>query len=69
MFLLGSFVIILMARAFKNPFDVIYTVMNTTATLSATESFAWRIMPYAIPVILYGILIMKVSGKIESAQG
>jgi len=65
-FLLGSFLIILFARAFKTPFDLIYTVMNTTATLSATESFAWRLMPYAIPIILYAILIMWVSGKMST---
>ena len=69
MFLLGSLLIIFMARALKVPADLLYGVMNSTLTLSPTESFAWRLMPYAIPAILYGILIMKVSGKIESAEG
>ena len=65
-FLLGSFLIVLFARAFKQPFDLVYSIMNTTTTLSPTESFAWRLMPYAIPIILYAILIMVVSGKMST---
>ena len=68
-FFLGGFLIILFAYAFKNPFDLIYGIMNNTTTLSATESFAWRLMPYLLPVALWAILVSYVSGKLGIAGG
>ena len=61
-FLLGAFLIIVMAYMIKPPMDAIYTVMNSTVTLSTTESVAWRLMPLIVPLALFGILVAKVSG-------
>lgn len=68
-FLLGGFVLILMSRAIKPGFDAIYTAMNTTVTLAPAESMIWRAMPFLIPIILWGILVFVVSGKIGISEG
>ena len=64
-FLLGGFLIIVLAYMIKPPMDAIFAVMNNTTTLSTTESVAWRIMPLIVPLILAGILISKVSGHFD----
>lgn len=63
-FLLGGFVLILMSRATKPGFAAIYTAMNNTITLAPAESMLWRAMPILIPIVLWGILVFVVSGKI-----
>lgn len=66
MFLLGSSLILVMMRGIKPAMDSLYTIMNSTgmADLSMTESAAWRLMPYLIPAILFGILVAYLTGKI-----
>ena len=68
-FLLGGLVLILMARAMKPGIDAVYTAMNTTVTLAPAESMIWRAMPFLIPIILWGILVFVVSGKIGISAG
>ena len=69
LFFLGGFVIVLMARALKPASDALFAVMLNTTTLSPTESFAWRLMPYAIPIILWAILVSVVSGHFGVSEG
>ena len=65
-FLLGSVVIVFMMRGIKPALDGLYTIMNSTgiAGLTMTESVVWRLMPYIIPLVLFGILIAFLTGKI-----
>ena len=65
-FLLGSVVIVFMMRGIKPALDGLYAIMNSTgmADLTMTESVVWRLMPYIIPLVLFGILIAFLTGKI-----
>ena len=65
-FLLGSVVIVFMMRGIKPAMDGLYTLMNSTgmADLTMTESVVWRLMPYIIPLVLFGILVAFLTGKI-----
>ena len=69
-FLLGMFVIAVMMRGIKPAMDGLYNIMNSTgmANLTMTESVAWRFMPYLIPLVLFGILIAYLTGKIGGHQ-
>ena len=66
--LLGGFLILVVGRVLKPAMDSLFTIMNTTYTLTTTEGMAWRFMPYIIPAILFGILIAYISGKIGSSD-
>ena len=65
-FLLGSILVIVMMRGIKPAMDGLYTIMNSTgmANLTMTESVAWRLMPYIVPLVLFGILVAYLTGKI-----
>ena len=69
-FLLGSVVVVFMARGIKPAMDGLYDIMNSTgmANLTMTESVVWRLMPYIIPLVLFGILIAWLTGKIGEHQ-
>lgn len=65
-FLLGTALILVMMRGIKPAMDGLYTIMNSTgmADLSMTETVAWRLMPYIVPAILFGILVAWLTGKL-----
>ena len=66
-FLLGGAIVILLGgMGIKPAMDGLYNVMNSTgmANLTMTESVAWRFMPYIIMLVLFGILIAYLTGKI-----
>lgn len=65
-FIFGVVLILVMMRGIKPAMDGLYTIMNGTgmADLSMTESIAWQLMPYIIPLILFGILVAWLTGKI-----
>jgi len=63
-FLLGGTLIVLMGRILKPGLDSLYTIMNGTYNLSVSEQATWRLMPYIIPIILFGILIAFMTGRI-----
>lgn len=63
-FLLGSAVVILLARVIKPAIDGIYEIANSTYPLSISEQATWRLMPYIIPAILFGILVAYLTGRI-----
>jgi len=43
-------------------------VVSNTGNLSPTERVLWRLMPYLIPAILFGILIAWLTGKLGGQQ-
>ena len=65
-FIFGTVLIVIMMRGIKPAMDGLYTIMNGTRmpALSITESVLWRAMPYIIPLILFGILVAFLTGKI-----
>lgn len=69
-FLLGSAIIVFMMRGIKPAMTGIFNITNNSSTynLTATEQVAWQIMPYAIPIILFGLLIAWLTGKIGGHQ-
>jgi len=65
-FLLGGFLIIVLARVLKPAMDGLFPMVNQSAgyNLTIAESVTWRGMPYLIPAILFGILIAYLTGRI-----
>ena len=45
---------------FRDAWDQLFDVMNTTTTLSGLESIVWRFAPIAIPIaaVIGGILVL-----------
>ena len=66
-FLLGGTLVVLLARVIKPAIDGLYTIMNSTFTLSAAEQVTWRFMPIIIPAILIGILVAFLTGRIGNS--
>jgi len=66
-FLLGGIVVVLLGgMAIKPALDSLYTIMNSTGmpALSATEQVVWQFMPYLIMLVLFGILVAFLTGKL-----
>jgi len=63
-FLLGSFVIVVMMRGIKPALAGLYNISNATVDMSMTEQAVWQLMPYIIPIVLFGILVAFLTGKI-----
>jgi len=63
-FLLAGTLIVLMGRILKPGLDSLYVIMNGTYNLSVSEQATWRLMPYLIPLILFGIAVAFLTGRI-----
>jgi len=65
-FILGCAIILFMMRGIKPAMTGIFNITNNTSSynLSMTEQVMWQIMPYLIPLVLFGILVAWLTGKI-----
>ena len=68
-FLLGGSLVVLLGRVIKPAIDGLYAIMNSTFTLSVAEQATWRAMPVIIPIILMGILIAYLTGRVGGGEG
>lgn len=69
-FLLGSALILVLMRGIKPAMTGLYNIANNTIgfNLTGTEQVVWQLMPYIIPLALFGILVAFLTGKLGGHQ-